>query len=111
MLLILLCVNNVVTDGRKLRRGDPFTEHVAGWDPPDCNERKKRVAKKNKTIDKVCGLSYSIQRMYDCVYYTCIYFVELCFSEKGITRCSESTVECPHETIIIINTCSTIINL
>jgi len=39
--------------GRKLRRGDPFTEHATDWSPPDQRERAKRSIKKSATSGKV----------------------------------------------------------
>ena len=36
--------------GSKLRRGDPFTEDVAGWNPPNVKDRRKKSTKKSSSI-------------------------------------------------------------
>lgn len=38
---------------RKLRRGDPFTEQMTDWNPPDQRERRKKLAKKSTAIEMV----------------------------------------------------------
>ena len=36
--------------GRKLRRGDPFTEQMTDWNPPDQRERRKKKSGAIETV-------------------------------------------------------------
>lgn len=41
--------------GSKLRRGDPFTEQITDWNPPDHKDRRKKINKKTNVPTQVCN--------------------------------------------------------